>query len=202
MIQQDLFATEDLEILDEETTSGKIQTYKTVVVDPPWLERGGGKVKRGADKHYKLLDTPGIISTVLRSSVWDKIEHDAHMYLWVTNSFLPQGLEVMKSLGFRYITNVAWVKNQIGLGQYFRGKHELCLFGTRGRGVAVRTGDRSIPSIIQARKTGHSVKPELFYSMVEKRSEGPYLDMFARTPRSGWSVWGDEVDPNIENNDD
>ena len=170
------------------------KTYNTIVIDPPWQERGGGKIKRGADKHYDLLDEPDIIRTIIQSSIWDNVNKDAHMYLWVTNSFLPSGLRVMNSLGFRYITNVCWVKNQIGLGQYFRGKHELCLFGTRGRGVSIRTDARNIPSIINARKTGHSQKPDIFYEMVENRSHGPYIDMFSRRQRSNWDVWGDQVD--------
>jgi N6-adenosine-specific RNA methylase IME4 len=182
----------EFEIMD--TVPDQKIKYSTVVIDPPWMERGGGKIKRGADKHYELLDTPGIVRTVIQSPIWDNVDEHAHMYLWVTNSFLPHGLEVMKALGFRYITNVAWVKNQIGLGQYFRGKHELCLFGTRGRGVLPRTDDRSIPSIIEAKKTGHSRKPDAFYRMVEKRSHGPYVDMFSRRRRDGWSTWGDDLE--------
>ena len=134
---------EELEIID--AVQDETEKFSTIVIDPPWLERGGGKIKRGADKHYNLLDTPGIVKTIIQSPIWNDVDDNAHMYLWVTNSFLPQGLEVMKSLGFRYITNIAWVKNQIGLGQYFRGKHELCLFGTRGRGVVPRTDARTIP---------------------------------------------------------
>jgi len=183
---------EELEIID--AVQDETEKFSTIVIDPPWLERGGGKIKRGADKHYNLLDTPGIVKTIIQSPIWNDVDDNAHMYLWVTNSFLPQGLEVMKSLGFRYITNIAWVKNQIGLGQYFRGKHELCLFGTRGRGVVPRTDDRTIPSIIEAKKTGHSVKPEAFYRMVEKRSHGPYVDMFSRKRRDGWTTWGDEIE--------
>jgi len=168
---------------------------RTLVIDPPWLEKGGGKIKRGADKHYALLDTAGIIRTALQGPFMEyEIEKDAHLYLWVTNNFLPEGLKVITALGFRYKTNVAWIKNRMGLGQYFRGKHELCLFGTRGKGVAPRTDDRSIPSIIQADITGHSRKPDAFYEMVERRSNGPYLDVFARGSREGWAVWGDEAE--------
>ena len=167
--------------------------FRTIVIDPPWQERGGGKIVRGAQKHYPLLDPPDIIKTVHQCELWDQVCDNAHLYLWTTNTFLPHALKVMDALGFRYITNVCWVKNQFGLGQYFRGKHELCLFGTRGRGVAVRTDDRSIPSIISAKKTGHSRKPDDFYKMVEQRSMGPYLDMFARKNRSGWSTWGDKI---------
>ncbi len=170
-----------------------IHDYKTVVIDPPWPQRGGGKIVRGAQKHYPLMDVPSIICAITQSPRWNDINENAHMYLWTTNNQLPDALKVMEALGFRYITNVCWTKNQIGLGQYFRGKHELCLFGTRGRGVAVRTDDRTIPSVLEARKTIHSKKPDSFYRMVEQRSIGPYLDLFAREHRPGWTVWGDEI---------
>lgn len=172
--------------------------YRTITADPPWLERGSGKVKRGADRHYPLMTTVAI-GDLMAETLAGNVEANAHLYLWVTNNFLEDGLSVMRLLGFRYVTNVAWVKSRIGLGRYFRGRHELALFGVKGRGFDVRTASNSIPSTIQAdhrRKGGkrvHSGKPEAFYEMVEARSHGPYLEMFARQPRAGWDVWGNEV---------
>ena len=174
-----------------------MKKYKAVVIDPPWRETGGGKIKRGANKHYKVLTAPDIIKTICQSDVWNDIDDDAHLYLWVTNSFLPDGLKVMESLGFKYMTNICWSKNHMGLGQYFRGKHELCLFGVKGRGFSSKTPDRTISSVIEAKKTGHSRKPDAFYDLVEKRSLGPYLNMFARRSRNGWAAWGDEVPDQI-----
>jgi len=171
-----------------------LEPIRTVVIDPPWMERGGGKCKRGADRHYKLLKPPEIIREITQCDLWNRLDDNVHMYLWATNSFLPKGMQVMESLGFRYVTNVCWVKDRIGLGQYFRGKHELCLFGVRGNGTYCRTQSRNIPSTIEAKKTTHSRKPDEFYKMVENRSTGPYLDMFARDRRPGWIVWGDEID--------
>jgi N6-adenosine-specific RNA methylase IME4 len=167
--------------------------YRAVVIDPPWSETGGGRIKRGADGHYSVLGTPDIIKTINQSGKWDSLADDCHLYLWTTNSFLPEALKVMESLGFRYVTNICWSKNQMGLGQYFRGKHELCLFGVKGKGFLNRTSDRTIPSLIEAKKTGHSRKPEEFYNMVEARSSGPYLDMFSRRKRKNWDIWGDEA---------
>jgi len=169
------------------------ELFKTIVVDAPWMERGGGRIPRGAQRHYDLLDKAAIIRTTTQCEHWGDIATDAHLYLWVTNNHLPDGLEVMSALGFKYITNVCWHKDRIGLGQYFRGQHELCLFGTRGKGYNVRTDDKTISSVISARRTQHSRKPDEFYTMVERRSEGPYLDMFGRHRRPGWTVWGDQV---------
>jgi N6-adenosine-specific RNA methylase IME4 len=157
------------------------------------MEKGGGKIKRGADRHYKLLKVPDIIRVMTQAEPWNEIGDDAHMYLWVTNNHLQNGLKVMEALGFRYVTNVCWVKGSFGLGQYFRGQHELCLFGVRGRGFSVRSNNRSISSVLKCPKGPHSAKPEDFYAMVEKRSEGPFLEMFARQRRSNWTVWGDEI---------
>ena len=159
-------------------------SFRTVVLDPPWNESGGGRIKRGADTHYPLLksaDMPAVISV------------DAHMYMWVTNTFLPDGLWLMSQLGFAYKTNVVWVKQRIGLGQYFRGQHELCLFGVKGNSYAVRTGDKTISSVVKADRGKHSKKPDVFLELVEKRSNGPYLEVFARRVRENWTCWGNEV---------
>jgi len=175
--------------------------YATLLADPPWLERGGGQVKRGADRHYPLMATRDICALPVRDLALD----DAHLYLWVTNNFLPDGLEVMRAWGFRYVTNLAWGKvrdgkPQQGLGQYFRGAHELLLFGVRGR-VPYRTtadGKRAQhPSLVLEPRGEHSRKPEVFHRIIEKVSPGPYLELFARRPMPGWAVWGNEVEQSI-----
>lgn len=167
--------------------------FKTVVLDPPWLERGGGKIKRGADRHYALVKTSDLPGVITGCPHWGEVQSDAHMYMWVTNNFLPDGMWLMSQLGFTYKTNVAWVKQRMGLGQYFRGKHELCLFGVRGDAYSVRTDDRTISSVIAADRGKHSKKPDAFMELVEKRSKGPYLEVFARRERENWTSWGNEV---------
>ena len=148
------------------------ELFKTIVVDPPWLERGGGRITRGAQRHYELMDKSAIIRTITQCEHWNNIGVDAHLYLWVTNNHLPDGLEVMSALGFKYVTNVCWTKDRHGLGQYFRGQHEICLFGTRGKGYNVRTSDKSISTVVNARRTQHSRKPDAFYDMVERKAAG------------------------------
>jgi len=106
--------------------------YRTILADPPWYERGAGKIKRGADRHYDLLKTHNIIRIILEDSPFNPADN-CHLYLWVTNNFLKDGLRVIDELGFRYVTNLVWVKDRFGLGQYFRGQHELCLFAVKGR---------------------------------------------------------------------
>lgn len=173
-----------------------VQLYRTVSLDPPWWEAGGGKIKRGADRHYDLLKTIDMPGVIYGSGEFN-FEEDAHMYMWVTNNFLEDGLWLMKALGFRYITNIVWPKTKVGLGQYFRGKHELILFGVRGRGKAesVFQDTRSVASVLDVKKQSriHSRKPDETFELIESRSKGPYLEMFADPscePRDDWSQWG------------
>tara|TARA_A100000164_G_scaffold311851_1_gene289969 strand:- start:627 stop:1154 length:528 start_codon:yes stop_codon:yes gene_type:complete len=168
--------------------------FKTILLDPPWNERGGGRIKRGADKHYELLKTPDIIRVILQSEHWGDLDDNAHMYLWATNNHLEDALFVMKSLGFRYVTNIVWVKDRIGLGQYARGKHEILLFGTRGvKHTSAKKHNNSLASVIEAKRGTHSSKPEESFQWIENRSHGPYLEMFSRNKREGWTVWGKEI---------
>ena len=175
-----------------------------VLADPPWNERGAGKSKRGADRHYQLMSTADIIS--LAPKVRQLAADDSFLFLWCTNNFLPDGLEVMKAWGFTYKTNFAWVKNSMGLGFYARGKHELCLLGVRGKpdrasrrpgnwGTDVSTvieTEEDIPTVLHADKGRHSAKPAEFYEIVEAFGENR-LELFARNRRDGWTSMGNEL---------
>ena len=181
--------------------------FHTILADPPWEERGGGKICRGAQRHYDLMTTDEILAYLRQIP----ISQDAHLYLWATNNFLKNWLEVMDRLGFRYITNLAWVKDRAGLGQYFRGQHELLLFGVRGRLPYKQNGEKRnfIPTIINAPRREHSRKPDEQYQIIESTSYPPYIEAFARIKREGWEVIGNEAPgaihlegPNIEDNID
>jgi N6-adenosine-specific RNA methylase IME4 len=137
--------------------------WQCALLDPPWLERGGGKYKRGADRHYDVATTKDIKDVIVASGDWTPAEH-AHCWMWVTDSFLKDGLWLMEELGFTYKRTYQWVKVRadkpsaldfetgcgfdgelatnadgtpavkIGIGQYARGAHEMMLFGVRGKG--------------------------------------------------------------------
>lgn len=186
--------------------------YVTLMADPPWWEAGGGKIKRGADRHYPLMKTRDIAALPVRE--W--MAPNAHCYIWVTNNFLRDGLEVMEAWGFRYVTTITWFKSkreqdddifdergcigadanlQVGLGQYFRGCTEPVLFGVRGQVPYRMTaeGKRAQGRTgFHAPRNEHSAKPAKMRQMVERVSPGPYLEMFARQPVAGWDVWGNE----------
>ena len=212
--------------------------YNVIAMDPPWMERGGGKSVRGAQRHYPLLPTKEMPRAIIGSGKFHPAK-SCHMYMWVTNNFLEDGLWLMKALGFTYITNVTWVKvvgektaNKklmkaieengspsdiaasmvaTGIGQYFRGAHELLLvgehdphdiilFGRQGSGPEVRTEVKNLPGVLFAPKREHSRKPDLAYELFEARSKGPKLEMFARHTRPGWDSFGN--DPNLTTSDE
>lgn len=167
--------------------------YRTVLIDPPWPERGGGKIKRGADRHYELIEVRDMPRVIYGSGVFE-LERDAHLYLCATNNYLLDAGWLMGALGFRYLTCITWPKERMGLGQYFRGKTEHVLFGVRGRGKSpeVHTGDRTLSTLLEGAEhvRQHSRKPRQLYELIEKRSWGPYLEMFATEQRDGWDGWG------------
>lgn len=178
--------------------------YKTIYADPPWSESGGGKIKRGADRHYPLMKTREIIDMDVVS-----LRHPdgCHLYLWTTNNFLKDALMVMDEWGFNYKTMITWVKSEhrpligsyvlqnAGLGQYYRGLTEHCLFGAY-KALPYKTLDgkrQQGKTVINAPRTKHSKKPEEMRDMIEKVSYAPRIELFARYHPVGWDVWGNEV---------
>lgn len=175
----------------------KMIEYKTILADPPWNE--SGRHGRGANAHYSLMKTSEIIELMKKIP----FSENAHLYLWVTNTFLQDGLKVINSLeGFRYITNRVWIKDSYGLGHYFRGQHELLLFAVKGKPIVKNgTSERpicTISSVIFAKKREHSRKPDQVYLDIENMSHPPFLEMFARQKRKGWDSQGDQLEPLIQ----
>jgi len=176
--------------------------WRTVYADPPWrFVNRTGKVApehRRLDR-YDTMTVPEIGSL----KVSDVAADHAHLYLWVPNALLPEGLRVMESWGFRYVSNIVWAKRRKdggpdgrGVGFYFRNVTELILFGVRGSMRTLEPGRRQV-NMIETRKREHSRKPDEAYDIIESCSPGPYLELFARYPKAGWTVWGDEADPEV-----
>jgi len=164
-----------------------MKRYKTILADPPWPERGAGKIKRGADRHYPLMTIAQICD--LRSFIERISQRDCHLYLWATNNYLAHGIHVLTMWGFRYITTITWLKDRMGLGQYFRGKTEHCLFGVKGKFQRQGQGTTGF----YAKRKGHSLKPVELIKMAEKVSFPPRIELFAREKRDGWDSWGQEI---------
>ncbi len=168
--------------------------YKTIYADPPWNESGGGKIKRGADRHYKLMKTKDIMALPVQNIA----EDNCHLYLWTTNNFLQDALKVVEAWGFRYVTMITWGKDRIGLGQYYRGMTEHCIFAVKGKlPYKMVDGKRKQgKTLILAPKREHSQKPEEMRKMIETVSYEPRIELFARKHTEGWDVWGNDVNIN------
>ena len=169
-----------------------MKQYRTIYADPPWNETGGGRIKRGADRHYPLMKTAEICALPIIKEI---CALDCHCYLWVTNNHLPDGLKVLDAWGFRYVTKITWFKDRIGLGQYFRGLTEDCLFGVRGNlPYKIIDGKRAQGVTgFYAKRRRHSAKPGKMREMIEIVSYPPYIELFARCKVLGWDSWGNEV---------
>lgn len=138
------------------------------------------------------------LDAIKAMAVQDILAKNAHLYLWVPNALLPEGIAVLEAWGFRYVSNIVWAERRKdggpdgrGVGFYFRNVTELILFGVRGS-MRTLAPARSQVNMIETRKREHSRKPDEQYELIEACSPGPYLELFARQRRSGWTVWGDE----------
>ncbi len=161
--------------------------YKTILADPPWdINQHGKNCNRSAESHYKLMP----LDRIKAMPVADLCEENAHLYLWCPNGLIPQALEVIKAWGFTYRCSLVWWKPGLGLGNYIRTVHETCLFATRGKAPVKFHGQ---PSLFYAARREHSHKPEEQFAIIERLSDGPYLELFARRRQPGWDAWGDEV---------
>ena len=171
--------------------------FSTIYADPPW--RFQNRTGKMAPEHQRLLRYPTMtMEEILELPVSRLAASEAHLYLWVPNALIAEGLEVMKRWGFTYKTNLVWYKTRKdggpdgrGVGFYFRNVTELVLFGIRGRMRTLQPG-RTQVNLHASRKREHSRKPDEMYEIVEGCSPGPYLELFARHPRKGWVQWGNE----------
>lgn len=173
--------------------------YRTILADPPWqFDNRTGKM---APEHKRLLRYPTMkLQEIKGLPVSMVADETAHLYLWVPNALLESGLEVMKSWGFEYKTNIIWHKirkdggsDGRGVGFYFRNVTEMLLFGVRGKGNRrTLAPGRSQVNYLATRKREHSRKPDEVFDIVESCSPSPYLELFARFPRVGWTTWGNE----------
>jgi N6-adenosine-specific RNA methylase IME4 len=172
--------------------------FQTILADPPWqFQNRTGKV---APEHRRLSRYGTMKLPEIMALPVSKIAADtAHLYLWIPNALLPDGLEVMKAWGFQYKSNIVWHKvrkdggpDGRGVGFYFRNTTELVLFGVRGKNARTLAPGRRQVNFLATRKREHSRKPDELFDIIESCSPGPRLEMFARGPRKGWKVWGNQ----------
>lgn len=180
------------------------QKFATIYADPPWrFQNRTGKVAPENKKlnRYETMDLEAIKAMPVSQIAANK----SHLYLWVPNALLPEGLEVMKAWGFEYKGNIVWEKvrkdgmpDGRGVGFYFRNVTELLLFGIKGDNNRTLAPARSQVNLIRTMKREHSRKPDEIIPIIEACSPGPFIELFARGDREGWAMWGNQADASYE----
>lgn len=174
--------------------------FSTILADPPWqFQNRTGKM---APEHKRLSRYPTMKLQEIKDLPVEAIAEDrAHLYLWVPNALLAEGMQVMENWGFKYKTNLIWYKirkdggpDRRGVGFYFRNVTEMILFGVRGKNIRTLQPGRSQENIISSRKREHSRKPDEQYDLIESCSWGPFLELFGRGARDGWTTWGNQAE--------
>ena len=202
MIVEDNYTIEDTISNFQQFTRGK--KYKTIYADPPWqfMNRTG----KMAPEHKRLNRYPTMkLEDIKNIPVSEVSDTKSHLYLWVPNALLPEGLEVMKAWGFEYKTNLVWEKvrkdgmpDGRGVGFYFRNVTEMLLFGIKGDNNRTLQPGRSQVNLLRSMKREHSRKPDEFITLIESCSSGPYLELFARGNRDNWDMWGNQATDDYE----
>lgn len=178
--------------------------FRTILADPPWqFQNRTGKV---APEHKRLTRYGTMTLNEIKGlPVRDIVEETAHIYLWVPNALLPDGIAVLQAWGFQYKSNIVWHKirkdggsDGRGVGFYFRNVTELILFGVRGKSARTLQPGRTQVNYLSSRKREHSRKPDEQYRLIEACSPGPFLEMFARGERKGWAAWGNQADDSYQ----
>ena len=173
--------------------------FHTVLADPPW--RFINRTGKMAPEHKRLARYQTMTTEeICALPVVDLVHDPAHLYLWVPNALLPEGIAVMAAWGFSYKSNIVWHKvrkdggsDGRGVGFYFRNVTELLLFGVRGKNARTLAPGRRQVNMMESRKREHSRKPDEQYAIIEACSKGPYLELFARGTRPGWTYWGNQA---------
>lgn len=176
------------------------RTFGTILADPPW--RFTNRTGKMAPEHRRLARYGTLtLDEICALPVSQTAAPTAHLYLWVPNALLPDGIRVLNAWGFEYKSNIVWHKlrkdggsDGRGVGFYFRNVTELLLFGVRGKNARTRAAGRRQVNYMGTRKREHSRKPDEQYDLIESCSNGPFLELFARGARPNWAVWGNQAD--------
>lgn len=163
------------------------QRFGTIYADPPWLYDNQG-TRAATGNHYEGLTVDQLCGLPIAAVA----AADAHLHLWTTNGFLFDCDRIMREWGFEFRSSFVWVKSQIGIGNYWRNSHEFLLTGIRGN--AKRFADKSLRSWLECDRGAHSAKPEQARQYIERASPGPRLELFGRSPATGWTVWGNQIE--------
>jgi N6-adenosine-specific RNA methylase IME4 len=180
----------------EDIEQGKLPELKglfnVISVDPPWPYEGESKKTTSFDSVGRRVANP-----YPEMSITDikKIEmplmEDSVVLLWTTHKFLPDAFEILKDWGMDYKATLVWNKEKIGMGAWFRMQCEFCLVGIKGKPYWENTTFRDI---LNEPRREHSRKPDSFFEMIEQITKGRRLEYFSREKRTGWEVFGNDID--------
>jgi len=165
--------------------------YGLIYADPAWKYSGPapGGDNRLVENHYPCMP----LDEICALPVSDLAAENCVLFLWSTSPMLSNAMDVIRAWGFDYRTSLVWVKDKIGLGYYFRQRHEHLLLARRGN---VRTPEPSTrrDSVLEAPRLAHSAKPHIVYEIIENMYPRlPKLELFARHRREGWDAWGNQI---------
>jgi N6-adenosine-specific RNA methylase IME4 len=192
-------ATDKPDLAKELLAFARDRKFATLLADPPW--RFINRTGKMAPEHRRLSRYGTLtVAEIAALPVPRILLPRAHLYLWVPNALLPEGLRVLHDWGFTYKSNIVWHKvrkdggsDGRGVGFYFRNVTELVLFGTRGKDARTLAPGRRQVNYIGSRKREHSRKPDELYEIIQACSPGPYLELFARGLREDWAQWGEQA---------
>lgn len=178
------------EVSDLQALADSGKKFGAIYADPPWLYDNQG-TRAATGNHYNGMTIEQLCALPVQGLVAD----DAHLHLWTTNGFLFEAPKIFAAWGFEFRSSLIWCKPQMGIGNYWRNSHEILL--TAIRGDAKRFNDKSLKSWIECDRGAHSDKPDQVRSFIERASNGPYLELFARRPAQGWTVWGNQIERSL-----
>jgi N6-adenosine-specific RNA methylase IME4 len=178
------------------------EPFKTAIIDPPWpYDRSSNHkgLSGYADKQYNPMSIKDLMTLRVKELV------SKYIFMWTAGPFLPDGLALLDAWDFDYKTQLVWHKTPgLGVGYWFRGDHEMVLVAKKKNVASIRTNERSLfkneepslfdePSLFAAKRLGHSEKPDYIHKLIEKHFPGPYLELFGRKGRDGWTILGNEA---------
>ena len=185
-------SSETCTILDLQALAASGQTFGTIYADPPWLYDNQG-TRAATGNHYGGMTIDELCALPMAALA----APDAHLHLWTTNAFLFDAPRIFEAWGFEFRSSLVWVKPQMGIGNYWRNSHEFLLTAIRGN--AKRFNDHALKSWLECDRGQHSAKPEQVRSMIERASPGPYLELFGRRAADNWTVWGNQIERSLFN---
>ena len=175
-----------------------MKKYSVIYADPPWRYKVYSKkgLGRSAESHYPTMS----LEDIKALPIGELAAKDCALFMWITFPCMQEAFQVLEAWGFEYKTNIVWEKvrkdgqpDGRGVGFYFRNVTELLLFGIKGDRNRTLDPARSQVNLIRTMKREHSRKPDEIFPIIEACSPGPYLEMFARGIRPGWTLWGDQA---------